>query len=364
MPEPVDLANYQFWSALAVGLVVLTPLTHPTARKVCWTALNLMFLAMLLGPKVAVVMAGLAVVTALTRGRGAFVVVAGSLALFVVHKTTPNPLLTAIGFSYIFLRALDMARAVYEGRQKAPGVCECVNYLVPFHMLAAGPIQSYDDFCRQPPVPAAPTSEDVLQGVERIAHGLFKKVILAQTLEKLFLTGFSGGDAGYWLFEAQIYYLWVYLDFSAYSDIAVGTGRLLGLHTPENFRNPLLARDIIDFWERWHISLSRFIRFNLFIPVQMTLARRTRNRSPLVIGAVAYLVSFGLCGLWHGLDSKFLVWGLYHALGLIVCKTYQDWMLQRYGRKGRKAYLANFPIRVLMTAITFEFVAISLAIIA
>src|SRR5262249_12038953 len=144
-----------------------------------------------------------------------------------------------------------------------------INYLLPFHMLAAGPIQAYDDFAQQPALPKLATLRDVLMGMERIAAGLFKKFVLAYCLQKLFLTDFHA-DGPYFLIELQVFYVWLYLDFSAYSDIAVGVGTLIGVATPENFNHPLIARNTIDFWDRWHMSLSQFIRRNLFIPVQMS----------------------------------------------------------------------------------------------
>ena len=145
---------------------------------------------------------------------------------------------------------------------------------------------------------------------ERIANGLFKKYVLAQGLEALLLTGFHAHGA-YTILEIQLTYLWLYLDFSAYSDIAVGIGRLIGVATPENFNRPYLARNVIDFWERWHISLSMFIRRNVFIPIQLTLMRRTSGRAPLWIASFAFVVSFLLCGLWHSLSWVWVAWGLF-----------------------------------------------------
>ena len=97
---------------------------------------------------------------------------------------------------------------------------------------------------------------------------MFKKFVLANALEAAFLTAFRARGP-YFFLEVQLNYLWLFLDFSAYSDIAVGIGGLLGVATPENFNRPYLARNSIDFWERWHISLSQFIRRNLFIPIQV-----------------------------------------------------------------------------------------------
>ncbi len=123
-----------------------------------------------------------------------------TLILFVIHKLPRlgdeaglgaiNPILTAVGFSYVALRLFDVARSVSDGRRPPPDLPSTLNYLLPFHMLAAGPIQSYDDFVAQPAVPAPLSATAALRSIERVSGGLFKKYVLAQGLERLFLTGF------------------------------------------------------------------------------------------------------------------------------------------------------------------------------
>src|SRR5262249_48358829 len=151
--------------------------------------------------------------------------------------------------------------------------------------------------------------------------------------------------------------------FSAYSDIAVGVGRMIGVATPENFNRPYLARNMVDYWERWHISLSHFIRRNIFFPVQLALMRSTDGRHPLAITSVAFLVSFLLCGLWHNIGWNWLAWGAYHAFGLIVRNLHQHLLLKKLGRKGLNRYNANPWIRALGIALTFEYVAFSLVLV-
>jgi D-alanyl-lipoteichoic acid acyltransferase DltB (MBOAT superfamily) len=158
-------------------------------------------------------------------------------------------------------------------------------------------------------------------------------------------------------------FLWLFLDFSAYSDVAVGLGRLMGVATPENFNRPYLARNVIDFWDRWHISLSQFIRRNVFIPIQLGLMRRTEGRRPLLIASVAFSVSFLLCGLWHNFMTSWLAWGAYQALGLIVCNAYKDFLTRRLGRQGVKRYLANPWYRVLAVFATYQFSAGALVLV-
>ena len=108
--------------------------------------------------------------------------------------------------------------------------------------------------------------------------------------------------------------------------MSVGIGQLIGVATPENFNKPFLARNIMDFWERWHISLSQFIRRNVFIPVQLSLMRKTGGRAPLWIASFAFLISFAFCGLWHGVSWPWFAWGLYQAAGLVTCNLYRHWL--------------------------------------
>jgi D-alanyl-lipoteichoic acid acyltransferase DltB (MBOAT superfamily) len=270
--------------------------------------------------------------------------------------------LGTIGFSYVALRLVEVFRAVHERQHAAPGFAALINYLVPFHMLGAGPIQAYSEFASQPRVPDPLTPLEVMNSLERIAFGLFKKYVLATSIQTLFLTDFATFGP-YTFVEVQFFFLWLYLDFSAYTDIAVGVGRLMGVATPENFNRPYLARNMVDFWERWHISLSLFIRRNLYIPIFATLMRRGTPPHPLMGSTVAFTISFILCGLWHGLNVNFLLWGTIHALGLVIANAYNYVLQQRIGSRGMKTYRANPLIRAISTAVTYEFVAFSMLVL-
>ncbi len=387
MNPTIDLTTPGFWLVILLALVLMTPITHSLLRRWVWAGVNLLFIAWMLKLRCLEVAAGLVVAHLALRmlacrgGKGsrgwrapvAAVGLAVAIGLFVINKLpglshawgtdAVNPLLLAVGFSYVFLRLIDAGRVIYEGGRPPPDLPSTVNYLLPFHMLAAGPIQSYEDFHDQPAVPKPLSPTDALQGVERIALGLFKKFVVAYMIRKLFLTDFYV-PGPYLLFEVQMHYLWIYLDFSAYSDIAVGIGRLMGVHTPENFDKPYLARNMIDFWDRWHISLSQWIRRNLFIPIQLSLARRTGGKRMLLIATFAFTVSFLLCGLWHGISWPFFAWGAMHALGLVVTNAYRVWLTRRLGRKGVKAYKEKLTYRLLAQFGTFQYVAFSLLIIS
>jgi D-alanyl-lipoteichoic acid acyltransferase DltB (MBOAT superfamily) len=420
----VDLYKPDFWWVLTVAVLTLTPIVSPVLRKWAWAALNLLFLGVLLGypdpqrvgelvnrgdyydavrfigsSRLAAVCGGVVVAWVVLRAIARLQAIgwrrlsivplflggAAVLGLFLLHKVRPETLhdydryremldtagltsarvqplkslLVAIGFSYVALRLVEALRLTYEGRHPAPDLPSTVNYLLPFHMLAAGPIQAYSEFVAQPAVPPPLTASDALRGIERIAQGLFKKYVLATIVFRSFMT--TTFQASSYLFEDMMFfYLWVYLDFSAYSDITVGAGRLMGVATPENFNRPYLARNLIDFWDRWHMSLSRFIYRNIFIPVQLTLLRRTGPQKALRCASVAFLVSFLLCGLWHELNVRWLAWGLMHALGLITVNGYRFWLQKHLSREALNRYRSRLDVRLAAILLTQVFVACSL----
>ncbi|HET6884350.1 MAG TPA: MBOAT family O-acyltransferase [Pirellulales bacterium] len=422
----VDLYKPDFWCVLTVAVLVLTPLVSPILRKWAWAAINLVFLGVLLGypaperlrellhrgafqeaalfvgsSRLALVCGGVLaawlVLKAIARLQAIgfrrlsmlplFLGGVAVLGLFLLHKVHSQTLhdydryrelleaagltssrlqplkslLLAIGFSYVALRLVEALRLTYEGRHPAPDLPSAINYLLPFHMLAAGPIQAYSEFVAQPAVPPPLTASDALRGIERIAQGLFKKYVLATIVLRAFLT--NGFQASSYLFgDMMFFYLWLYLDFSAYSDITVGAGRLMGVATPENFNRPYVARNLIDFWERWHMSLSRFIYRNVFIPVQLTLLRRTGPQRALSCAAVAFTVSFLLCGLWHELNVRWLGWGAMHALGLITVNGYRFWLQKHLSREAYNRYRTHRGIRMAAIALTQVFVALTLVV--
>ena len=179
-----------------------------------------------LGIFVGVVLAWLVInVAALPSRTGSLAVWIGGTAvllLFMLHKLPHavvstgsrqlEPVLAAIGFSYVALRLVDVIRAVQEGRHRPPDLASTLNYLLPFHMLAAGPIQSYDQFVAQPGVPPPLTIARSFNAIERVTSGLFKKFVLANYLDRLFLTGFHAPGPYFWL-EVQLNFIWLYLDF-------------------------------------------------------------------------------------------------------------------------------------------------------
>ena len=376
----ISLAGAEFWICALAGIVAIRLSPNSLSKRVSFFIVNLLFLALLLTP-LPIIAFGIGFFVLNFIKDRLYVLLAIIVGiLFVAHKRPDlvqslqlgfptlldaihieflNPILGTLGFSYLMLRVIELAVAVHEKRHPAPGIIDTVNYLIPFHMLAMGPIQSYDDFAKEKDVIDEPLSfDDALQAVERIARGLFKKFVLAYFIDSLLLTGFQS-NGWYLLLEIQVFALWVYLDFSAYMDVVIGLGKLMGIATPENFNRPYSARNITVFWERWHITLSMFIRRNIFVPIQLHIARKASNRNSLLPASFAFLVSFVFCGIWHGLTWKFFLWGLLHALALIICNAYRAVLRGKLTTDRLRQYNSSIAIRIIATIVTFEFIAFS-----
>ena len=221
-----------------------------------------------------------------------------------------------IGISFYTFQVLTYTVDVYRGKSPVQrSFPRLLLYVSCFPQLIAGPIVQYSDVARQLKGRRVSTRGFVL-GFRRFTVGLFKKVLLANLcgmiLERTALAG-SGAPMsllGAW-YSALLYTLQIYYDFSAYSDMAIGLGKILGFAYKENFRYPYVSCSITEFWRRWHISLGSFFRDYVYIPLGGNRAGAARTARNL-------LIVWLLTGLWHGANWNFLVWGLYYAVLLLI----------------------------------------------
>lgn len=219
------------------------------------------------------------------------------------------------GISFFTFQAISYLIDVY--RRVAPAeqsFLNCGLYIAMFPQLIAGPIVRYHDISRQL-LERSVTISGFAFGVERFTFGLAKKVLLADPLgvkaDQIFSLPFQEiGTGNAWL-GAICFTLQIYYDFSGYSDMAIGLGKMFGFHLPENFNYPYISRSIREFWRRWHISLSTWLRDYLYIPLGGS--RKGSGRT-----IVNLLIVFLLCGLWHGANWTFLVWGLWYGIFLVL----------------------------------------------
>ncbi len=250
------------------------------------------------------------------------------------------------GFSYIAFRLLSVLFDSLKGRKAAMSAGDFLIYVCFPPALSAGPIDRWDRFTKE--YAAGPKNsfpDDLRNGFGKIAAGLFRKFILADSLAKAALSAQNAGQFIHrgWAWAALFAYaLQIYFDFSGYSDIAIGIGMLLGINMPENFSRPYLKPDLTKFWSSWHMTLTQWIRTYVFNP--LTRALRGNKDHPLpqwLIVLITQLTTMLLIGLWHGVSINFVIWGLWHGLGLFVHQQYSrktgPWLREK-GNLFRKVY--------------------------
>lgn len=218
-----------------------------------------------------------------------------------------------LGFSFLAVELIHYVIERGRGRIGVRSFMDLAAYVFFFPCRVAGPIKRYNAFTTAV-ASAAFASEDVSSGCLRIVSGLFKKAALARLFGR-WAQGIGGAATPAEAWVAMLAYsLELYFDFSAYSDIAIGISRLMGVRIAENFRWPYLSPNIQEFWSRWHISLSSWARDYVFMTVGRQLfSTRFRSR-PAVIAASSYAATFLAMAAWHGLKSNYFVWGAYHAV--------------------------------------------------
>lgn len=266
----------------------------------------------------------------------------GSLQLPLINLT---PIHLPIGLSFFTFQALSYIIDVY--REKIAPQNNLINlglYISLFPQLIAGPIVRYHNIAQQL-VDRTVTSKDLAEGIQRFLFGLSKKVLLANPLAVVADQIFALPETELttpvaWL-GAICYTLQIYFDFSGYSDMAIGLGRMFGFHFLENFNYPYISRSISEYWRRWHISLSHWLRDYVYIPLGGNRRGHTRTQLNL-------LFVFFLCGLWHGASWNFVVWGLYHGFFVLLERT-------GVGKVQQKLW---FPLQVLscLVIVIFGFV--------
>ncbi len=226
-----------------------------------------------------------------------------------------------VGVSFYTFKTISYMLDVYRGAARARGFFDFACYVSFFPQILSGPIQRYGTIdAKSQEVPAFSEQlacrkhslEKYSYGAALFILGFAKKILLANVVAKVADAVFAAeapGSLDVW-FGAAAYTFQLYFDFSAYSEMAIGAGLMLGFECPRNFNAPYLAGSISDFWRRWHISLSSWFRDYLYIPLG-------GNRKGLGRSYLNLVIVFLLCGLWHGANWTFVVWGIYHGVLLV-----------------------------------------------
>ena len=254
----------------------------------------------------------------------------GALGLFKYSDFTINninqifgskiPLLKLalpIGISFYTFQIISYVVDVYRGKVKAQkSFLKIATYVSLFPQLIAGPIVRYETIEKELDSRTS-NFENFAYGVRRFVIGLGKKVLIANMLGELcdvFSTTNEKSILFYWIFAIS-YSLQIYFDFSAYSDMAIGLGRMFGFHFLENFNYPYISKSITEFWRRWHMSLSSWFRDYVYIPLG-------GNRKGTIILVRNIFIVWALTGIWHGANWTFVIWGLMFGIMLIIEKLF------------------------------------------
>ncbi len=259
----------------------------------------------------------------------------GGLAVFHLLEIQIGHVRLPIGISFFTFHALSYVMDIY--RRKSPAArnpADTALYIFFFPQLIAGPILRWSAIAPQL-VHRTITSEGFADGIRRFAGGLAKKMLIANAValpaDQIFSLPAAELSPTLAWFGALCYTVQIYFDFSGYSDMAVGLGKMFGFKFIENFEHPYVSQSVKEFWRRWHISLSSWFRDYLYIPLGGNRCSERRNMLNLVI-------VFFLCGLWHGASWTFVVWGLFHGAFLVLERTRFGSLLERTPRIFRHAY--------------------------
>jgi D-alanyl-lipoteichoic acid acyltransferase DltB (MBOAT superfamily) len=277
-----------------------------------------------------------------------------------------------LGLSYIFFRVLHLLIETGSNREKEHiGLGAYLVYTLNFTTFISGPIQRYDEFARdQFAAEPIPLSWCVVGlQLERIVRGFFKVNVLAMLFNTVRIDALAQMyqplpvslklHAAFLL--CIVYPLFLYANFSGYIDIVIGLARLMRVRLPENFDRPFAASSVLEFWNRWHITLSNWLKTYVFNPLLVTLMRRISSVSVEPFLAVfCFFVTFFLIGLWHGRTSEFIVFGVLTGGGMSVNKLWQIGMARVMGRKSYRELTRRYAYAALGRGLNFIWFAFTL----
>ncbi len=276
-----------------------------------------------------------------------------SILSYIAGQPLDEGIFIPLGISYFSFKLIHYAIEVSRGNIGKHSFGHFLGYIFLFPIFTAGPIERFDHFQLEQEI--AINRDLFVIGLTRIMHGLIKKFLIAGVLLVALLQGYTTVNLLENLDNLQTYTVWrflivsyliVYMDFSAYSDIAIGSSRLMGLRIMENFNWPILAPNIGDFWKRWHMTLAAWCQAYVYMPA----LGLTRNPY------LAVFMAFIAIGLWHAGSLNYLAWGLYHALGVSI---YLTWT--RFKRQKKLQFFNQGIMKYCGVPFTFLFISSSFA---
>jgi D-alanyl-lipoteichoic acid acyltransferase DltB (MBOAT superfamily) len=283
---------------------------------------------------------------------------------FLIPRGTITRWVGIVGLSYMLFRQIHFVVDASEDQITHPSLWTYLNYQLNLFTLLAGPIQRYEDFARDwdSTAPVLVDGHARRKAIARLLIGILEVTVLGTAAQKLAAREVSHQlylrsphDILRFAIFFYAYPAYIYFNFSGYCDVVIAGASLVSLSLPENFNQPYLSRNVIDFWGRWHMTLTHWIRDYIFTPLYKAGIQRQVMR-PSYLSYLCFFIALFLAGMWHGSSWNFAVFGLLHGAAVSINKMWEERIIRKRGRPGFRQYMKSPGIRAVSIFMTIQFV--------
>ena len=261
-----------------------------------------------------------------------------------------------LGISYITFKVMQILVEIKDNMIKDVNFIDYLSFMIFFPTLSSGPIDRSRRFIKDIEKTISKTEylDNLGKGIEYILQGLVYKIILSQLIfDKINIISEATYTTKNLTIYMYLYGFYLFFDFAGYSLMAVGVSKIFGIDTPMNFNKPFLAKDMKDFWNRWHMSLSHWFRDFVFSRLVFAMFKKKIFKSSLTTAMVAYIVNMTLMGVWHGINFSYLLYGLYHGIILAITEYFQK--TKFYKNNKNKKWFEYSSIFITFNLVMFGF---------
>ena len=261
-----------------------------------------------------------------------------------------------LGISYITFKVMQILVEIKDNMIKDVNFVDYLSFMIFFPTLSSGPIDRSRRFIKDIEKTISKTEylDNLGKGIEYILQGLVYKIILSQLIfDKINIISEATYTTKNLTIYMYLYGFYLFFDFAGYSLMAVGVSKIFGIDTPMNFNKPFLAKDMKDFWNRWHMSLSHWFRDFVFSRLVFAMFKKKIFKSSLTTAMVAYIVNMTLMGVWHGINFSYLLYGLYHGIILAITEYFQK--TKFYKNNKNKKWFEYSSIFITFNLVMFGF---------
>ena len=261
-----------------------------------------------------------------------------------------------LGISYITFKVIQILVEIKDNMIKEVNFIDYLSFMIFFPTLSSGPIDRSRRFIKDIEKTISKTEylDNLGKGIEYILQGLVYKIILSQLIfDKINIISEATYTTKNLTIYMYLYGFYLFFDFAGYSLMAVGVSKIFGIDTPMNFNKPFLAKDMKDFWNRWHMSLSHWFRDFVFSRLVFAMIKKKIFKSSLTTAMVAYIVNMTLMGVWHGINFSYLLYGLYHGIILAITEYFQK--TKFYKNNKNKKWFEYSSIFITFNLVMFGF---------